>query len=288
MTYTSFQILSPLRYGGKVYVYGDPSVEYFGTQHIPFALVALFFEFFISLPICFLLLFAPCLSKRLNMVKLRLMPFLDEFQACYRPKHRWFAGFYFLARQLLYLVMMLTSHNLPQNKMLLHYLNGLILIVHASVQPYKLKWLNLIDTILLLDIFFISFFSNDPKEDDIAYILILVPSIYLIIIIAILLFKRILLLFRSFHHFCMPKDESSEVLKSTSTSVVGIDGSSSVFSDDSFYRDDGEREPLLQEADDAENHKKTTRSLSGSEGWRNPFSTSSSVGGSGLIRFPPR
>ncbi len=41
MTYTSFQILSPLRYGGKVCVYGDPKVEYFGTQHIPFALVAL-------------------------------------------------------------------------------------------------------------------------------------------------------------------------------------------------------------------------------------------------------
>ncbi len=57
MTYTSFQILSPLRYGGKVYVYGDPTVEYFGAQHIPFALVALCLEFFISLPICFLLLY---------------------------------------------------------------------------------------------------------------------------------------------------------------------------------------------------------------------------------------
>ncbi len=255
MTYTSLQILSPIRYGGNIYVYGDPKVEYFGTQHTPFALVALCLEFFISLPICFLLLFAPCLSKRLNMVKLRLMPFLDEFQACYRPKHRWFAGFYFLARQLLYLVMMSTSHiKLPQNNTVLHCLNGLILIIHVSFQPYKLKWLNLIDTILLLDIFI--FFSTDSiswGEKTVSYILILVPSVYLIIIIAVLLFKRF---FQFYHHFCLRK-ESNEVptlaLTYTSVGIEDQDDSNSLAN--SFYRDDGEREPLLQEIDNAGNNE---------------------------------
>ncbi len=89
----------------------------------------------------------------------------------------------------------------------------------------------------------------------------------------------------------MAKDESYENLPpftptSTSVGIVKQDDSSYA-SFEQCHRFDDEREPLLHEVDDAENYKKTTHSSSGSEGWRNPFSTSSSVGGSRLKRFPP-
>ncbi len=91
----------------------------------------------------------------------------------------------------------------------------------------------------------------------------------------------------------MAKNESNEDLPpftptSTSVGIEEEEDSSFIFSEhlnDSFYRDDGEREPLLQEVDDAENYKKTTHSLSGSEGWRSPYSTSGSV--ARLKRLPP-
>ena len=102
MVYTIFNILKPIKIKGEMRVFVDQHLRYFHKEHLPYAMVALLCEILLVLPICFLLLFAPCLSGRVNLVKLRLKPILDEFQACYRPRYRWFAGFYFLARQLVY------------------------------------------------------------------------------------------------------------------------------------------------------------------------------------------
>ena len=157
MVYTIFYILKPIKIKGEMRVFVDPHLRYFHKEHLPYAIVALLCEFLLVLPICFLLLFAPCLSRRVNLVKLRLKPILDEFQACYRPRYRWFAGFYFLARQLVFLTYALPGDQV--NNTLLCCANALILIIHSTCQPYKIKWLNLLDSLLLIDIFLLSFFQ---------------------------------------------------------------------------------------------------------------------------------
>ena len=113
-------VLRPVVIRGSAKVLVVPDTSYFDPKnHLPFALVALFIECFITLPTSFLLILAPCLSRKLNFVKLRLKPIVDEFQACYRPDCRWFAGFYFLARELMFLASIIPQHaqDLPQSKL---------------------------------------------------------------------------------------------------------------------------------------------------------------------------
>ena len=152
LSHTSFQVLRPVVIGGSVKVHEAPDTRYFDPKHhLPFALVALFFEFFISLPTCAFLILAPCFSRKLNFVKLRLKPIVDEFQACYRPECRWFAGFYFLARQLMFLASIIPQ-DIPQSNLTLEILSAIILLIHTSFQPYKRRWLNILDTIFLMDL----------------------------------------------------------------------------------------------------------------------------------------
>ena len=92
---TSLKLLIPMKVNDSLRVQVAPTVVYFGNEHIPYAVVGIFAELFFCLPICFLFLFAPLISRRVNLVRLQLKPIVDEFQACYKPEYRWFAGFYF-------------------------------------------------------------------------------------------------------------------------------------------------------------------------------------------------
>ena len=208
--YTSFHVLRPMVISGSVKVYETPGRRYFDPKyHLPFALVALFFEFLISLPTCVLLILAPCLSRKLNFVKLRLKPILDEFQACYRPECRWFAGFYFLARQLMFLASIIPHHDLAQSNLILQCLSVIILLIHTSFQPYKKRWLNILDIILLVDIGLFSVYSassvgtinlsgfNRAIYDAVPFVLILIPSCYLFAVLGALFFNRLFKRLRS-------------------------------------------------------------------------------------------
>ena len=292
LAYTSFQILKPITINGDVKVYVDPKFSYFHKQHIPYAIVAILCECLISLPTCLLLLLAPCLSRRLDFVKLRLKPIVDDFQACYHPNHRWFAGFYFLARQLMYLAYVIPHQWLPQSFSPLHIVNALILIVHSVFQPYKQKWLNILDTILLIDLFLLSFFKLDLKStSDIArkaipYLLIMFPILYLFSIIAVLLFKR----FKSFWFWLNCRKIPAKPFSTFTATTVGINSkdesvsktSSNITFADSFYKDDGEREPLLSDMNCGQSPYSKANTLR----W-NPGFTTSSLRVSSMKRFPP-
>lgn len=280
LVYASFQMLKSLKIKGELRVYVDPEIRYFHTQHLPYALVALLSECFVALPICLFLLFAPCLSRKVNFVKLRLKPILDDFQACYRPSSRWFAGFYFLARQLVFLAN--TEESPPQNNSILHCTNALILIVHSFFQPYNLKWLNWLDSLLLLDIFLLSFFNLEWNSSfmhrAVPYLLILPPFIYLISVVLLIVSKRIILSVwfqRALTKFKRSRSVNTELPSAiptpTSTSV-GMDDStaepeskSKLFGGSGFFKDYGEREPLLCENDSvrpiSRSHTYTTSSL---------------------------
>ena len=287
VTFTSFKILRPIYIEGELRVFLDPKLEYFGKEHVLYALVALFFEIFVSLPVCFFILLAPCLSKKVNMVKLKLKPILDEFQACYRPECRWFAGFYFLARQLIFLVNAIPFNMLPEDNMYLHTINAGIFIFFCSVQPYKLKWLNILDALLLADLIFLSFihleYVSDYKQRAIGYFLILLPALYLVIIITWAVLKRSSYCFQRVR-VCRQvmsrlsrkgNQELRSALSHTSVQISengdgGDPGLHGNFND--FFSDCPEREPLLADCDESDH---VPPSSSSREDRRKAFTTTS-------------
>jgi len=189
ISYTSLKLLVPIKLDGSFRVQVAPSLSSFHKEHLPFAIIAIFAELFFSLPICFLFLFAPLIFKNINLVKLHLKPLVDDFQACYKPEYRWFAGFYFLARQIVYCLSMTSKTQYSQYNVLLTSVNVMILITHATIQPYKKKWMNFLDIILLSDLVILSITSSEASHLNnfdtlsstfILHCLILVPTLYLI------------------------------------------------------------------------------------------------------------
>ena len=303
LTYTNFNILRPIWINGEARVHVDPHIKYFSHDHLPYAIVAILLEFFISFPICFLFLFAPCLAGRVNMVKLRLKPILDDFQACYRQGCYWFAGFYFLARQVMFLANIVPIGKLPQENNLIHVVNIIVLLVHSTIQPYKLKWLNFLDTLLLLDVLVLSIFASaDTVHKILTYLFILLPAFYLLAVILLITFRRVskcLLSFETFKKLItavrrkrVSTDPApafpTKATSATSTSVGFDDGAregsdkAKMFGNSDFFKDYGEREPLLA---DATSHHQPSWSSSDRESSR--AYTTSSLRVSTLENFPP-
>ena len=275
LSYTNFKILIPMHIEGRLSVQIAPTVRYFDPRsHIPYALVAICVELFISLPICFFLLFATCISRRVDLVKWRLKPILDEFQACYRPECRWFVGFYFLARQLVYLFNGVSQESSPQNNSVLVTMNILILIIHTSFQPYRKKWLNILDTVLLIDILLLSMSSVALVNSDQAvsvnrfiqsqafpYALVLLPTFYLIGALGGISLKRKgHMLKHCCHfprHFLARIGQTHRSVPSRTSITISEEISEENKEDNSFseakqfpssyYKDDGFREPLLED-----------------------------------------
>ena len=256
LSHTSFQVLRTVVIDGSVKVHEAPDTRYFDPKHhLPFALVALFFEFLITLPTCVLLILAPCLSRKLNFVKLRLKPILDEFQACYRPECCWFAGFYFLARQLTFFARIIS---LLQSNLALLCLSILVLLIHSSFQPYKKRWLNILDTIFLMDLVLLSVYSvvsvsalsftgfNRTIYDATPFVLILIPFSYLFAMLPTLLFKRLYKWLKA-AAWCRHDRNLESYMPTQST--VQIDESQS---NSSLNMYNEEREPLL--ADNSSAH----------------------------------
>ena len=129
------------------------------------------------------------------MVRLRVKPILDDFQACYCLKCRWFAGFYFLARQVLFMAYSIPHDTLPQDTSTLLCTNALVFIIHSIAQPYKSKWLNTLDTLLLLDVVLLSILRLDWDtkfmHQAIPYLLILPPIFYYLSVIVFIVCKRL-------------------------------------------------------------------------------------------------
>ena len=188
---TSLYLLAPVTFHNAFtsipqHVWIQPNTPYFDpTQHLPYALVALLIELFLVVPFTFIMLFAPFLLRWRRMA--RFKPIWDEYQACYRDKYRWFAGYYLVCRHLIALaafaspseVITIFSHQV---------LNILILLIHAYIQPYRERWLNILDTIFLLDLVFLSIINGSTAAEVFAnsfhlqlairYILIMIPCLY--------------------------------------------------------------------------------------------------------------
>ncbi len=258
-SFTSWKILVPLPVSnGRYLVQVAPTIDYFHKDFLLYFVIALFVQLFICIPVCLFFLFSPFLSKHVNLVKLRLKPIVDEFHACYKPEYRWFAGFYFLARQIVYLICMTFTESYPQNNSYLTTVNVLVLLTHAIAQPYSKKWLNMIDTILLSDLVVLSIWSPEKTgksewgnayfHDCIPYVLILVPTLYLFMALFTILFKK-LILNRCRQGCCRVHFQFPSLFQRFNTKSDGFQLKPSTTTVVDPFSNDEYREPLLEDLD---------------------------------------
>ena len=192
---TSLNILNPMSYpttypniDEKQFVQLQPQTLYGDhKEHLPYAIIAITLEVLIVLPFAFFLLFAPLLSRWLNLVKIK--PILDEYQSCYKDRYRWFAGVYLIGRQLFFLTSIWAIH-LDVSLLLNQIFCVAILLLHATIHPYHSKWLNYVDTFFLANLTLLTLLYsssgvsalhwNSKVRDVIVTILILLPCLYFI------------------------------------------------------------------------------------------------------------
>ena len=145
-------------------VYYEGDVSYMHTQHLKYAIPAIFFlitftiippVLLIIYPLChklFALLnleetsFTHCLCMVIPLEKLK--PLFDSFQGSFKDKYRFFAGLFFLYR-LSALILYSATDSMTLFLTLLEIQFIITLIVHAVVQPYKLHSHNMVDILLL-------------------------------------------------------------------------------------------------------------------------------------------
>ena len=149
----SFDLLMPVQVytaqssKGTWALYYDGSIDYFCKQHLPYAILALFFlALFVIIPVV-TLLFYHCryFQKLLNYCPLPwyiLHTFADSFQGCFKNGTepgtrdcRWFAGAYFVLRIALHIVYAFTHQTIYFSIGSIVLLFFVILLV--KVQPYK-------------------------------------------------------------------------------------------------------------------------------------------------------
>ena len=144
-----------------LYLYYDATIEYFGEEHLPYALLAVFVLLvFIIFPLLLLLLYPMrCFQRCLGCIGVRwhaLPIFIDAFQGCYKDGTngtrdcRYFAAAFLLARILLFIIFTLTQTTLFYGVALLVYI--LLVMVIVTVQPYKPRFstYNAVDSVLVL------------------------------------------------------------------------------------------------------------------------------------------
>lgn len=221
----SFQILLPGSLKGIDYTHssqvafrrGDHLL--FSHYHLRYAIPAFFVLFVMSLIPIFLILY-PLIFRVLALCKLneskfasvisRIMPIplLDLFQSSFKDDYRFFAGFYFLYR-LVALVAYTYSSTLVifYTSVELYFI--VILMLHSIVQPYKVKWHNIIDSLIFANlsivngITFFNYFkvinssSHTAKKDEsiktalsLQVVFIFLPLIYIICYFSVIFYRK--------------------------------------------------------------------------------------------------
>ena len=147
---TSLQLLQPLRFTDvkEWYTYSSPNIQYFHGRHAVYGVVAIICELVVGIGLPLLLLLQPLLSRKINFI--RIKPLLDQFQGCYKDKHRWFAAYYLICRQVIFLITYSLNSNYYDMAFYLQTACVIIASIHMWIQPYQSNLLNGLDGVMLL------------------------------------------------------------------------------------------------------------------------------------------
>ena len=201
-----------LRFGHKqqkIVAFYNGEYEFFGTEHLTYAIPALMFIIAIGIippalllgyPLCYKLFAllrieeSRCLHLTCKIFPLeKFKPVFDSFQGTFKDRFRCFAGLYFFYRLFALLIFSFTSDfnaHCTMTGITLIFMLGL----HAACRPYKLAWHNVLDAAIFANLAIIntitfynfSLSSGGPRYQDtveimslIQGVLIILPLIYL-------------------------------------------------------------------------------------------------------------
>ena len=174
---TCIQLLKPtttLSGGWRVAL--QPNIQYLkDPYHIITWIISTVLLTFLLVPFILLLFLSSLLRRKFNLTGIQ--PLLDAFQSCYNDKFRWYSGVYLLSWIIL-------NINLP------YYVMEIILIavgtLHFMIQPHKYRWLNIVDTLLLVDLIMLASLTSIDSPISIhketvliSYILVVLPLTYI-------------------------------------------------------------------------------------------------------------
>ena len=248
LTETTFMLLIPITIPGVpgVRVFNDPDVRYFHGEHIVLALLAIAVALVFILPFAAILLVSPFMRARLH----RISPILDEFQSCYKDKFRWYSATY-----LIFWVAISISHQLSPTAVLMELIT--LAVLHFVVQPYSNRWLNTMDSLILIDLVLLSaLFSNTSYCSTAAtssgfsaglllvYLLVLFPVSIIPFGVVFFVIRRF---FRAYKHSKSKSEDPLvyyEIIDKNEASVNGP-STSTVSMDDNFLLSVEEREPVI-------------------------------------------
>ena len=157
----------------KRFLYYDGTYEYFGADHIPYALLAVFMVLVFNIFPLVLLCLYPCrwFQRCLNCCRLRCLAlhiFMDTFHGCYKlqPRDcRYFAATYLFLRLLNHSFIALTVG--PSYSPLAALMCTFMIAVVATIRPYKSSWHTFVDCIFFVSLtfFFIGISAFRLVED---------------------------------------------------------------------------------------------------------------------------
>ena len=163
LIFTRMYVLKPnsKEYVIKHVLYYDATVEFFGHDHLPYAIVALFVGVFVViLPIVFLIVYPmKWFQKCLNVLKIqrqRLDMFVNCYQGYYKDgtngtrDYRWFSVAYFLLQMILFVLFSVSLSIYCFSIGVLFTIT--LMFMQLSLRPYKeeFKVYNITDAFMLL------------------------------------------------------------------------------------------------------------------------------------------
>ena len=90
--------------------------------------MAVICELVVGIGLPLLLLLEPVLSRKINFI--RIKPLLDQLQGCYKDEYCWFAAYYLICRQVLFLIVYIFNSNYSN---MLFYLQTACIVI-AMIQ----------------------------------------------------------------------------------------------------------------------------------------------------------
>ena len=194
----------------EVYSYLSPGIEYFHGRHLIYVLIAAFTGLVVMIGLPLLLLLEPFINSKINFI--RIKPFLDQFQGCYKDKFRYFASYYMIFRLIILTIVVINPTNNFITLYSLLVLCVLLTFIHIAVRPYASNVLNLFDSfmlftmILVIPLLIVEAYRGFPSNTTfvIALLLTIAPLIAFLSMVIYLQFNNIKKFTTRCIHFVKP------------------------------------------------------------------------------------
>ena len=191
---TSLQLLRPIYFDNVsgAHVYSSPSIKYFTGRHIPYGIIASFFELFIVLGLPLLLLLEPFLKRKVNFIKIK--PLLDQYQECYKDQYHWFAAYYLICRQVIIFIVYISNFNNS-----LYYVQTasvIIVTIHVWIKPYKTDTLNVLDGIILMTMILVINLNSFTFSRNITVTLVVIMVLFPLLMLCLIYGKTFFLVLK--------------------------------------------------------------------------------------------